>query len=317
MKDRGVTEIITGERGEGQLTRQGLEEYVSDCVIFLDHRVIDQVSTRRLRVVKYRGTTHGTNEYPFLIDEDGFSVLPVSGLALDYEASSERISSGTPRLDNMLGGKGFYRGSTVLVSGTAGTGKTSLAAHFVHETCRRGERCLYFAFEESPSQLVRNMASIGMDLEPFIRKGLLQIHSSRPALLGLEMHLVRMHKHIEEFSPAAVVIDPISNFMAAGNALDATAMLMRLIDYLKTRQVTALFTHLTSGGDSPEGTELGVSSLTDTWILLRTVESTGRRDRGLYVLKSRGMKHSSDIRGYTITSEGLQLEAEKPATKRK
>jgi circadian clock protein KaiC len=318
LKDRGVTAVITGERGDGQLTRQGLEEYVSDCVIFLDHRVIDQISTRRLRVVKYRGTTHGTNEFPFLIDENGFSVLPVSGLGLEYEASNERVSSGVAQLDAMLGGKGFYRGTTVLVSGTAGTGKTSLAAHFAQEACRRGERCLYLAFEESPSQLMRNMKSIGVDLEPAIRKGLLQIHSSRPTLHGLEMHLVRIHKMLEEFEPAAVVIDPVSNFMAAGNALDAAAMLLRLIDYLKSRQVTAMFTHLTSGGNALEATEIGVSSLTDTWILLRDVEQAGgERKRGLYVLKSRGMQHSNQVREYHITSQGLRIDDGKTTRKRK
>jgi circadian clock protein KaiC len=318
LKDRGVTAVITGERGDGQLTRQGLEEYVSDCVIFLDHRVIDQVSTRRMRIVKYRGTTHGTNEYPFLIDEDGFSVLPVSGLGLDHDASSERVSSGVAELDKMLGGKGFYRGSTVLLSGTAGTGKTSLAAHFAHAACGRGERCLYLAFEESPSQMMRNMSSIGVDLQPAIDKGLLQIHSSRPTLHGLEMHLVRMHKLIEEFQPEAVVIDPVSNFMAAGNQLDAAAMLLRLIDYLKSHHVTALFTHLTSGGATVEATEVGMSSLTDTWILLRDAEqSGGDRRRGLYVLKSRGMPHSNEVREYHITSQGLKIDKGKENGKRK
>jgi circadian clock protein KaiC len=316
LKNRGVTAVITGERGDGQLTRQGLEEYVSDCVLFLDHRVIDQISTRRLRVVKYRGTTHGTNEYPFLIDENGFSVLPVSGLGLDYQASSERVSSGVAELDAMLGGKGFYRGTTVLVSGTAGTGKSSLAAHFALETCRRGERCLYLAFEESPSQMMRNMQSIGADLEPALRQGLLQIHASRPTLHGLEMHLVRIHKLIEEFAPAAVVIDPISNFMTAGNALDASAMLLRLIDYLKSRQVTALFTHLSSGGEALEATQIGVSSMTDTWILLRDVEQAGgERKRGLYILKSRGMHHSKQVHEYLITSQGLRIDDGKATRK--
>jgi circadian clock protein KaiC len=311
LKDRGVTAVITGERGEGQLTRQGLEEYVSDCVIFLDHRVIDQVSTRRLRIVKYRGTTHGTNEYPFLIDEDGFSVLPLSSLGLDHKVSNERISSGVPRLDGMLGGKGFYRGSSVLISGTAGTGKTSLSAHFAAETCRRGERCLYLAFEESPSQLMRNMNSIGVDLEPYVKKGLLKLHASRPTLHGLEMHLVQIHKMVEEFEPSVVVVDPISNFVAAGNEQDALTMLLRLTDYLKSRQVTAFFTHLSSGGvggTALENTDLGVSSLIDTWILLRDIELGGERNKGLYVLKSRGMKHSNQIREYILTPEGIQLE---------
>jgi circadian clock protein KaiC len=317
LKDKGVTAVITGERGDGQLTRQGLEEYVSDCVLFLDHRVIDQISTRRLRVVKYRGTTHGTNEYPFLIDEDGFSVLPVSGLQLDHQASSERISSGVAQLDAMFGGKGFYRGTTVLVSGTAGTGKTSLAAHFAQETCRRGERCLYLAFEESPSQLMRNMKSIGIDLESPVRKGLLQIHSSRPTLHGLEMHLVRIHKLIVEFEPTAVVIDPISNFMAAGNTKDAGSMLLRLIDFLKSRQVTAMFTNLTSGSEAADATDIGVSSLTDTWILLRHTETAGERTRGLHILKSRGMEHSNQVREYQITSQGLSIDDGNAPRKRK
>jgi circadian clock protein KaiC len=308
LKEKGVTAIITGERGDGQLTRQGLEEYVSDCVIFLDHRVHDQVSTRRLRIVKYRGTTHGTNEYPFLIDEDGISVLPLSGLQLDHKVSNERISSGVPRLDVMLGGEGFYRGSTVLVSGPAGTGKTSLAAHFADATCRRGERCLYLAFEESPGQLARNMSSIGLDLAPHVKKGLLQMHASRPTLLGLEAHLVKIHKMVEDFSPGTVVLDPISNFMTSGTMSDAEAMLLRLIDYLKSKQVTALFTHLTSGGRFGESTDVGVSSLIDTWILLRDIELGGERNKGLYVLKSRGMKHSNQIREYLLTPEGVQLE---------
>jgi circadian clock protein KaiC len=311
LKDRGVTAVITGEKGDGSLTRQGLEEYVSDCVIFLDHRVIDQVSTRRLRIVKYRGTTHGTNEYPFLIDEDGFSVLPLSSLGLDHKVSSERISSGVPRLDQMLGGKGFYRGSSILISGTAGTGKTSLAASFAAETCRRGERCLYLAFEESPSQLMRNMKSIGIDLEPQTKKGLLKLHASRPTLHGLEMHLVQIHKMVEEFDPSVVVVDPMSNFVAAGNEQDALTMLLRLTDYLKSRQATALFTHLSSGGVAGaalENTDIGVSSLIDTWILLRDIELGGERNKGLYILKSRGMKHSNQIREYLLTPEGIQLE---------
>src|SRR5688572_9790557 len=254
LKDRGVTAVITAERGEGALTRQGLEEYVSDCVILLDHRVTEQMSTRRLRIVKYRGTTHGTNEYPFLIDEDGFSVLPVTGLGLDHAVSNERVSSGVPRLDTMLGGKGYYRGSSILVSGTAGTGKTSLSAHFAHETCKRGERCLYLAFEESPQQLLRNMRSIGLELEPYLKKGLLRIHASRPTLDGLEMHLVQIHKMVAEFEPTAVIVDPVSNFVSTGSQVEAEKMLLRLIDFLKAKQITALFTHLTSGGKNWEAT---------------------------------------------------------------
>jgi circadian clock protein KaiC len=308
LKDKGVTAIITGERGEGRLTRQGIEEYVSDCVILLDHRVTEQMSTRRLRVVKYRGTTHGTNEYPFLIDENGISVLPVTSLGLDHPASAERIPSGVPGLDAMLGGDGFYRGSSILVSGTAGTGKTSLAAHFAHATCARGERCLYLAFEESPAQLSRNMRSIGVDIEPCVKKGLLRIEASRPSLHGLEQHLARVHKQVEEFEPKVIIVDPISNLITAGSELDTQAMLLRLIDFLKARGVTAMFVNLTSGGASWERTDIGVSSLIDTWILLRDIELGGERNRGLYVLKSRGMKHSNQIREFLITPNGIRLE---------
>jgi circadian clock protein KaiC len=308
LKEKGVTAVITGERGEGQLTRQGLEEYVSDCVILLDHRVTQQVSTRRLRIVKYRGSTHGTNEYPFLIDENGIHVLPLTSLTLNHPASNERISSGIPRLDTMLGGEGYYRGSSVLISGTAGTGKTSLSAYFANATCARGERCLYLAFEESPAQLVRNMKSIGVDLNPWIKKGLLRLEASRPSLHGIEMHLATIHKMVNEFDPQVVVIDPISNFSSAGTGADAEAMLLRLIDFLKSRQITAMFVNLTAGGNPWEHTDVGVSSLIDTWILLRDIELGGERNRGLYVLKSRGMKHSNQIREYLITSEGLQLQ---------
>jgi len=308
LKDKGVTAIITGERGEGQLTRQGLEEYVSDCVILLDHRVREQVSTRRLRIVKYRGSTHGTNEYPFLIDETGIHVLPLTSLQLNHAASTERISSGIPQLDNMLGGEGYYRGSSILVSGTAGTGKTTLSAHFANATCARGERCLYLAFEESPAQLVRNMKTIGVDFGPWLKKGLLRLEASRPTLLGIEAHLAVIHKIVNEFQPQVVILDPISNFSSAGNGAEAEAMLLRLIDFLKSRQITAMFVHLTSGGSSWEKTDVGVSSLIDTWILLRDIELAGERNRGIYVLKSRGMKHSNQIREFMITSEGIKLE---------
>jgi circadian clock protein KaiC len=307
LKDRGVTAVITGERGDQSYTRQGLEEYVSDCVILLDHRVNDQISTRRLRIVKYRGTTHGTSEYPFLIDEQGISVMPVTALHLDHAVTDERVSSGIPRLDAMLGGEGYYRGSSVLVSGTAGTGKTSLAASFAHATAKRGERCLYLAFEESPKQLVRNMSTIGLELEPLIAKGLLRMHASRPTFHGLEMHLVQIHKMVVEFEPAAVVIDPISNFSASGSTSDASLMLLRLIDFLKSRKITAFLTHLTSGGKAMEATDIGISSIIDTWLLVRDIELGGERNRGLYVLKSRGMKHSNQIREFVITPEGIQL----------
>ena len=307
LKDKGVTAIITGERGDGTLTRRGLEEYVSDCVLLLDHRVIDQVSTRRLRIVKYRGTAHGTNEYPFLIDEDGFSVLPVTSLGLQHEVTNERISSGVPRLDTMLGGKGYYRGSTVLVSGTAGTGKTSLAAHFVDAACGRGERCLYFAFEESPGQLMRNMRSIGIDLRRYIDNGSLQIHSSRATIYGLEMHLATMHKLINTASPKVVVIDPVGSLIQSGNRHDAHSMVVRLIDFLKSKRITTLMTNLTSGGDALERTDVDISSIVDTWLLLRDIELNGERNRAMYVLKSRGMRHSNQLREFLLTGKGVEL----------
>jgi len=307
LKDKGVTAVITAERGEGALTRHGLEEYVSDCVILLDHRVTDQVSTRRLRIVKYRGTAHGTNEYPFLIDEDGFSVLPVTSLGLHHHVSDEHISSGVARLDTMLGGKGFYRGSTVLVSGTAGTGKTSLSAHFVDAACRRGERCLYFSFEESPGQLIRNMHSIGLDLDQWANKKLLRFHSSRATLFGLEMHLATIHKIVQEFQPRVVVMDPIGSLIQAGNRRDAHIMLIRLIDFLKAKGITAFLTNLTSGGDAIEKTEVEISSIVDTWLFVRDIELGGERNRGLYVLKSRGMAHSNQIREFLLTEKGIDL----------
>jgi len=308
LKDRELTAVITAERGDGALTRQGMEEYVSDCVIQLDHRLIDQVSTRRLRVVKYRGSVHGTNEYPFLIDEGGISVLPVSSMSLDHEASRERVSTGIPRLDTMLEGKGFYRGSTVLVSGTAGSGKTSIANYFANAACARGEKCLYLAFEESPSQIKRNMESLGLDMERWVRKGLLKLHASRPTIYGLEMHLVAIHKMVRDFAPDAVILDPVTNLTAMGSSSEVNSMLVRLIDYLKTEGITALFTGLTSAAQSSlEATEVGISSLIDTWIVVRDIESDGERNRGLYVIKSRGMAHSNQIREFLITSEGIDL----------
>jgi circadian clock protein KaiC len=308
LKNKGVTTVITGERGEGQLTRQGLEEYVSDCVILLDHRVTEQLSTRRLRIVKYRGTHHGTNEYPFLIDESGISVLPITSLGLRHGASSERISSGVPKLDEMLGGKGYFRGSSIMITGTAGTGKTSLASYFADAACRRGERCLFFSFEESPQQLMRNMRSIGVDLEPWVRKGLLMFHASRPTLHGLESHLVTMHRLINRFKPQVVVVDPLTNFIAAGSRLEVNGMLLRLLDFVKEEQITALFTSLTSGGSALERSETEMSSLIDTWLLVRDIELGGERNRGLYILKSRGMAHSNQIREFLLTADGIDLQ---------
>jgi circadian clock protein KaiC len=309
LKDKGVTTVITAERGDGALTRFGLEEYVSDCVILLDHRVTEQRTTRRLRVVKYRGTVHGTDEYPFLIDEHGISVIPISSFALEHHASTERISSGIPDLDALLESKGYYRGTTVLVSGTAGSGKTSMAAHFAAETCKRGERCLYLAFEESAGQVLRNMRSIGIDLDSHIQKGLLQFRATRPTQHGLESHLVEIHKLVEQFKPNVVIVDPITNLISTGNETEVKAMLMRLIDYLKENQITALFTSLTSAGSAAEQTEVGISSLIDTWILFREMEVEGERNRGLYVVKSRGMAHSNQIREFLLTSEGVKLVA--------
>jgi circadian clock protein KaiC len=307
LKDKGVSAIITGERGEGTLTRQGLEEYVSDCVIVLDHRVSEQASARRLRVVKYRGSTHGTNEYPFLIDANGISVLPVTSLGLEHNVSGERVSSGVARLDAMLGGKGYYRGSSVLISGTAGTGKSSLAAHFADAACRRGERVLYFSFEESPDQIMRNMRSIGIDLQPWIKKGLLQIHANRPSFAGLETHLAMKHKLISDFKPQVVILDPLNSFVIGDNEIEVKSMLMRLVDYLKTKQITGLFTNLAQSGSPVEQTEVAISSVIDTWLLLRDIDSEGERNRCLSILKSRGMAHSNQIREFLLTDHGVEL----------
>ena len=307
LKSRGVTAIVTAERGEGVFTRHGLEEYVSDCVILLDHRVIEQVSTRRLRVVKYRGSMHGTNEYPFLIDESGFSVLPITSLSLNHEARMDRMSTGIAQLDTMLDNQGLYRGSSVLVSGTPGSGKSSIAAHLIHAACARGERCLYFPFEESQPQILRNMQSIGLDLKHWVSRGLLRFHPARPHLYGLETHLALMHKQVAQFDPQVVVVDPVTNLTEIGSAMEAKAMLTRLVDFLKGQGITALFTSLTDVVDNPEKTEMGISSLMDTWLLVRNLESNGERNRGLYVLKSRGMPHSNQIREFILTDRGVEL----------
>ncbi|MBP1674947.1 MAG: KaiC 1 [Bacteroidetes bacterium] len=307
LKEKGVTAIITGERGGETLTRQGLEEYVSDCVIMLDHRVTEQASTRRLRVVKYRGSMHGTNEYPFLIDENGFSVLPVTSLGLGHIVSNKRISSGIAALDKMLEGKGYYRGSTVLISGTAGVGKTSVAAHFAEAACKRGERVLYFCFEESPNQLMRNMRSIGIKLEPWVEKGLLQFQATRPTFYGLEMHLAVTHKAVNAFKPDVVILDPINTFVIGDKENEVKTMLMRIVDFLKLNQITALFTSLTSSEGALESSDAGISSLIDTWLLLRDIELNGERNRGMYVLKSRGMANSNQIREFILTDHGVEL----------
>ena len=308
LKQQGLTTVITAERDRpDKLTRHGIEEFVSDCVMVLDHRIRDEISTRRLRIVKYRGSTHGTNEYPFLIDEHGISVLPISSLGLDHAAPADRVSTGIERLDGMMGGKGYYRGSSILMSGTSGTGKTSVSAHFVDAACRRGERCLYFAFEESPKQIVRNMRSIGIDLEPWLRKGLLQFRAARPTYGGIEEVLLVSHKHISRFKPAIVVVDPITNLLTVSTLGEVRSMLTRLVDFLKTRHITSVFTSLTAPGGSLEASEADISSLMDTWLLLKSIEVGGERNRALYVLKSRGMEHSNQIREFLLTNHGLRL----------
>lgn len=309
LKEKGVTAVVTGESGQGNnLTRNGLEEYVSDCVIYLDHRVKNEVSTRRLRIVKYRGSAHGTNEYPFLITpENGITVMPVTTLGLMHEVLDEHIPTGIPRLDTMLGGEGYYRGSSVLISGTPGTGKTSIAATFAEAACRRNERCIYFTFEESPGQIIRNMRSIGIDLAPMADAGLLTIHASRPMTHGLETHLATMIKTVQDLAPDVVIVDPVSSLIAAGEDLDTKSMLTRLIDYLKIHQITGLFTDLTQVEGPPEQTRIRISSLMDTWILLRSIESGGEHNRVLYVLKSRGMAHSNQVREFVIADEGIDL----------
>ena len=306
LKDRNLTTVITAEKGEKTLTRHGLEEYVSDCVILLDHRVQEQISTRRLRIVKYRGTSHGADEYPFLIDAQGISVLPVTSLQMRHRVSDERVPTGIADLDEMLGGKGFYRGSSILISGTAGSGKTTMAASFVDAACRRGERCLFVGFEESVDQVSRNMKSVGVNLEQWSEKGLLVHEAWRPSQFGIEMHLLRIHKLIDAVQPRHVVIDPITNLINGSAPKDVFAMLVRLMDYLKGLQITAVFTNLTENSSS-EQTDIGISSLTDTWILCRVVESNGERNRCMYVLKSRGMAHSNQVREFVMSGRGIRL----------
>ncbi|MGB9927416.1 MAG: circadian clock protein KaiC [Methanosarcina sp.] len=308
IKEKGVTAIVTGERGEASLTRYGLEEYVADCVILLDNRMEEQIATRRLRIVKYRGSKHGTNEYPFIIEEDGISVLPITSVGLEHEASTERVPSGIGRLDVMLGAQGYYRGSTILISGTAGTGKTSFSAQFCRAACERGEKCLYFAFEESPSQIIRNMRSIGIDLQQYIDSGLLEINAFRPMIYGLEMHLISMRRSIDKFQPAAVIIDPISNLTNVGTQIDVKLTLTRLIDYLKLKNITAMCTSLVEHETIEGMNAQGISSLMDTWINLRFFENNSERNRGLTVIKARGMGHSNQVREYLITDHGVKIQ---------
>jgi circadian clock protein KaiC len=304
LKARGVTAVITGERGEKSFTRYGLEEYVSDCVIFLDHRVVEQVSTRRLRVVKYRGSTHGTNEYPFLIDANGISILPITSLALDHSVSDERLSTGIPMLDGMMGGRGWFRASSILISGTAGTGKSSFLASFLNSAAAHGERALFFSFEESPDQIVRNMTSIGIDLSPWLRKGVLQISATRPTTLGFEMHLVLMHRQIEDMNPTVVVLDPLTNLVDAGELQDAKSLLLRVMDDLKRRGITTVCTYL--AGPKEMETDLGISSIVDAWISLANEEAGGARQRTVQIVKSRGMAHSNRVTSFVIGDRGIR-----------
>ncbi len=310
LKNKNVTTLITGETTQGTYTRHGLEAYISDCIIFVDNRVQDQISTRRMRVIKYRGSNHGTNEYPFVIDKNGLSVIPITSAGLDHPGSSERLSTGIPSLSALFNGGGYTRGSTVLVSGTAGTGKTSLAAAFAVESCNRGERCVFLSYEESPGQLIENMRSIGFDLAPLIKNGLLLIVSTRPSFFGLEMHLLDLYKMLDEFKPQAVIIDPLTSLIAQGNELEVQSMLTRMIDALKSQGITGFFTSLVSS-TKPNDTsgEIGVSSLIDTWIVARELEeSEGRkRIRGLYIVKSRGMGHSSDVHKLVMSDSGITL----------
>ena len=311
LKDRGITAVVTGERGDRTITKYGLEEYVADCVITLDHRVTNQIATRRLRIVKYRGSVHGTDEYPFLISSEGISVLPITSMSLTHLATDERISTGIPRLDSMLGAKGFYRGSSILVSGQAGTGKTSIAATFVNAACKRKEKCLFFIFEESESQLLRNMKSIGIDLAPWVKSGLLKFYAVRPTAYSLEMHLSMMLRHINEFEPRVIAVDPISNLYPIGEDVQVRSMLMRLIDYAKSLQITGLFTNLSNdigeGAYSIEPTEMHVSSLMDAWLILKNVEGNGERNRAFSIIKSRGMAHSNQLREFVLSDKGIQL----------
>lgn len=307
LKDKGVTAVVTAERGGGTMTRLGLEEYVADCVIFLDHRVTEQISTRRLRIVKYRGSLHGTNEYPFLIGKDGISVLPITSLGLEHKASRERISTGIPELDEMLDGHGFYRGSSILISGTAGSGKTSLCASFVDAACRRGEKCLYFAFEESPNQILRNMESIGLDMTRHVKKGLLLFQSTRPSFYGLEMHLVNMYNLIREHHPQVVILDPITDFAVVGSPVEIKSALTRIIDFLKSNNITAVFSDNISEEEMAKNSAVGVSSLIDAWISLRSLENNGERHHALFILKARGMAHSSHIRSFLLTDHGIKI----------
>ena len=312
LRDKGVTAVITGEKGKEELTRHGFEEYLSDCVLLLDHRIYDQISKRRLRIVKYRGSPHGKDEYPFLIGETGLSVLPLTSLLLDHKVSDERVGTGVQGLDEMLAGKGYFRGTTVLVSGKAGTGKSSLAAAFAAAVSARNERCLYFAFEESAPQLARNMRSLGIDLNQWAKQGLLTLQATRPTFLGLEEHLMGKIQLIDTLKPSCVVIDPITNFLSAGDQPEIKAMFLRLIDYAKSREITLLVTALTAGPDRADETDEKISSLVDTWIAVDLEVVGHARRRQIYIVKSRGMEHSRDTRELVMSHKGLSLRSLKP-----
>ncbi len=310
LKAKQVTAIVTGEPGQGLYTRHGLEEYISDCIIFLDNRVNEQISIRRIRVIKYRGSNHGTNEYPFVIAKNGLSVIPITAAGLDQPGTSKRVSTGIPSLDKMFKGGGFTKGSTILISGTAGTGKTSLAAAFALERCKRGERCLFLSYEESSGQLIQNMSSISLHLEPVVKKGLLQIVSTRPSFFGLEQHLLDLYRTLEGFKPQSVVIDPLTSLIAEGSQREIQSMVTRMIDLLKSKGVTGFFTSLVpSTAQNFTSGEVGVSSLIDTWLVVREIEEEAgkRRIRGLYIVKSRGMGHSSDVRELLLSDDGIEL----------
>jgi circadian clock protein KaiC len=311
LKGKRVTTIITGESGQATCTRHGLEEYISDCVIFLDNRVDNQLAVRRMRIIKYRGSDHGTNEYPFVIDDEGLSVFPITSAGLEQPGTKIRVSTGLPSLDKLFQGGGYAKGSTVLASGTPGTGKTSLAMSFAVDHCRRGERCLYLSYEESPGQLIQNMGSIGLHLQPLVKKGLLKIVSIRPTFIGLEKQLLMLYLSLEQFRPAAVVIDPFTSLLGQGSSSEIKSMLMRMIDVLKSRGITGFFTSLVmTNAQNESGGEIGLSSMIDTWIVVRELEEGGgmRRTRGLYIVKSRGMGHSSDVHKLLMSDSGLAVE---------
>ena len=310
LKQKQVTAVITGEQGLDSFTRHGLEEFISDCIILLDNRVRQQVSTRRIRVIKYRGSNHGTNEYPFVIDKNGLSVIPITSTGLDHAGTKEKVSTGIASLDKLFSGGGYTKGSTVLVSGTAGTGKTSIAAAFIIASCKRGEKCLYLSYEESPGQLIQNLRSIGFDLERWTKKGLLKIVSTRPAFFGLEMHLLDLYKILDDFKPTSVVIDPLTSLIGQADESEIQSMLTRMIDVLKSRAITGVFTSLVSStAQNDTSGEIGVSSLIDTWIVVRELEENEgrRRIRGMYIVKSRGTGHSSDVQKMIFSDDGIHL----------